>query len=190
MARCNCRCNAICDHQFSTYLLFLFFTFNSRSTKTVNKKREQLQIKNNKLEVEFYLNKTHVDSISMLNNQLNHMQKLESIERLTSVIAHDFNNILMAISGYNEFNKMAAMDLTEDAPVNIVQAKGKFIENSKQIDIACNKAKKLINQMLSYCQRDQSEAIENPVFNVNNDLHESPDMIRKMIPSSIQFELN
>jgi len=118
------------------------------------------------------------------------MQKLESIGRLTSVIAHDFNNILMAISGYNEFNKMAAMDLTEDAPVNIVQAKGEFIENSKQIDIACNKAKKLINKMLSYCQRDQSEAIENPVFNVNNDLHESLDMIRKMIPSSIQFELN
>jgi hypothetical protein len=78
------------------------------------------------------------------------------------------------------------MDLTEDAPVNMCLAKGEFIENSKQIDIARNKARKLINQMLSYCRRDQSEAIENPVFNINNDLHESLDMI----PSSIQFNLN
>lgn len=171
-------------------IYYFYFLPLIRSTKTINKKREQLQIKNNELEVEVYLNKTHVDSISMLNNQLNHMQKLESIGRLTSGIAHDFNNILMAISGYNELNKMAAMDLTEDAPVNIGQAKGEFVENSKQIDIACNKARKLINQMLSYCRRDQSEAIENPVFNVNNELHESLDMIRKMIPSSIQFELN
>jgi hypothetical protein len=40
--------------------------------------------------------------------------------------------------------------------------------------------------MFSYCWRDQSEVIENPVFNVHNDLHESLDMI----PSSIQFELD
>jgi hypothetical protein len=78
------------------------------------------------------------------------------------------------------------MDLTEDAPVNISLAKGEFVENSKQIDIACNKARKLINQMFRYCWRDRSEVIVNPVFNVNNDLHES----LYMIPSSIQFELD
>jgi len=119
-----------------------------------------------------------------------HLQKLESIGRLTSGIAHDFNNLLMAISGYNELNKLSAQDLTGNVPVNIEAIEHEFFDNAKQIDIACRKATKLISQMLSYCRRDQSDAIENPVLNINNELHESLDMIRKMIPSTIQFKLN
>ena len=125
-----------------------------------------------------------------LTHQLNQMQKLESIGRLTSGIAHDFNNLLMAISGYNELNTLSAKDLTDKTPANIDHVQNEFFDNAKQIDVACQKAKKLINQMLSYCRRDQSESIENPVFNVNNELSESLDMLRKMIPSTIKFELN
>ena len=125
-----------------------------------------------------------------LTHQLNQMQKLESIGRLTSGISHDFNNLLMAISGYNDLNKLSAKDLTPSSLVDVENIKNELLDNSKQIDIACYKAKKLIAQMLSYCRRDQSEAVENPVFNVNNEIHESLDMIRKMIPSTIQFELN
>jgi signal transduction histidine kinase len=119
-----------------------------------------------------------------------HLQKLESIGRLTSGIAHDFNNLLMAISGYNDLNKYSAQDLTDHSVVSVNNIQSDLLENSKQIDIACNKAKKLISQMLSYCRRDQSEAIESPVLNVNNELHESLDMIRKMIPSTIHFDLD
>ena len=125
-----------------------------------------------------------------LTHQLNQMQKLESIGRLTSGISHDFNNLLMAISGYNDLNKLSAKDLTPSPLMDVENIKSELLDNSKQIDIACYKAKKLIAQMLSYCRRDQSEAVENPVFNVNNEIHESLDMIRKMIPSTIQFELN
>ncbi len=125
-----------------------------------------------------------------LTHQLNQMQKLESIGRLTSGISHDFNNLLMAISGYNDLNKLSAKDLTPSPLMDVENIKNELLDNSKQIDIACYKAKKLIAQMLSYCRRDQSEAVENPVFNVNNEIHESLDMIRKMIPSTIQFELN
>lgn len=125
-----------------------------------------------------------------LTHQLNQMQKLESIGRLTSGISHDFNNLLMAISGYNDLNKLTANDLTQSPFIDVDNTKNEILDNSKQIDIACYKAKKLIAQMLSYCRRDQSEAVENPVFNVNNEIHESLDMIRKMIPSSIKFELN
>ena len=124
-----------------------------------------------------------------LTHQLNQMQKLESIGRLTSGISHDFNNLLMAISGYNDLNKLSAKDLTPSPLIDVENIKDELLDNSKQIDIACYKAKKLIAQMLSYCRRDQSEAVENPVFNVNNEIHESLDMIRKMIPSTIQFEL-
>jgi signal transduction histidine kinase len=125
-----------------------------------------------------------------LMHQLNHMQKLESIGRLTSGIAHDFNNILMAISGYNDLNKNSAQDLSKSTTANLNDIEDDLMGNSKQIEIACRKATKLISQMLSYCRRDQSELIENPVFNVNNELHESIDMLRKIIPSTIKFELN
>ena len=119
-----------------------------------------------------------------------HLQKLESIGRLTSGVAHDFNNLLMAISGYNDLNKLSAQDLTANSQVSVDNIQNELLDNSKQIDRACHKAKKLISQMLSYCRRDKSEAIENPVLNVNNELHESLDMIRKMIPSTIYFDLD
>jgi signal transduction histidine kinase len=119
-----------------------------------------------------------------------HLQKLESIGRLTSGVAHDFNNLLMAITGYNDLNKLSAQDLTANAQVSVEDIQYELLDNSNQIDRACHKAKKLISQMLSYCRRDKSEAIENPVLNVNNELHESLDMIRKMIPSTIYFDLD
>jgi signal transduction histidine kinase len=119
-----------------------------------------------------------------------HLQKLESIGRLTSGVAHDFNNLLMAISGYNTLNMLSAQDLTADQVVSVDNIQHELLDNSIQIERACHKAKKLISQMLSYCRRDQSEAIENPVLNVNNELHESLDMIRKMIPSTISFDLD
>ena len=119
-----------------------------------------------------------------------HLQKLESIGRLTSGVAHDFNNLLMAISGYNDLNKLSAQDLTDNSAISVDNIQYEILDNTKQIDIACHKAKKLISQMLSYCRRDQREEIENPVLNVNNELKESLDMIRKMIPSTIHFDLD
>jgi signal transduction histidine kinase len=145
---------------------------------------------NGKLLVEIEERKVSEKRQVALMYQLNHMQRLESIGRLTSGIAHDFNNILMAISGYNDLNKYSAQDLSKSTTANLNDIEDDLMGNSKKIDIACRKATKLISQMLSYCRRDQSESIENPVFNVNNELHESIDMLRKIIPSTIKFELN
>ena len=126
----------------------------------------------------------------LLHNHVLHLQKLESISRLTSGIAHDFNNLLMAIAGNNDLNKLSAQDLTDIKTANIDVIQNELFDNTNQIEVACNKAAKLINQMLSYCRREQDEFIENPVLDVNNELHESLGMIRRMIPSFINFELN
>ncbi|MEI7795233.1 MAG: CHASE domain-containing protein [Methylococcaceae bacterium] len=69
-----------------------------------------------------------------LKSQLNHMQKLESIGRLTSGIAHDFNNILACMLGYNEINKMDSEDITDESLRASVE------NNTKQIDLAGNRA--------------------------------------------------
>jgi hypothetical protein len=119
-----------------------------------------------------------------------HAQKLQSIGRLTSGIAHDFNNLLMAIMGNNDLNKLSTQDLTDKTMANIDVIQNELFDNTKQIEIACGKAKTLIDQMLIYCRREQDGIIKNPVLNVNNELHDSLEMIRRMIPSVIHFELN
>jgi signal transduction histidine kinase len=119
-----------------------------------------------------------------------HSQKLQSIGRLTSGIAHDFNNLLMAIAGNNDLNKLSTQDLTDKTMANIDVIQNELFDNTKQIEIACGKAKTLIDQMLIYCRREQDGIIKNPVLDVNNELQESLEMIRRMVPSVIHFELN
>ncbi len=85
---------------------------------------------------------------NILNKQINHMQKLESIGRLTSGIAHDFNNILGCILGFNEMNMYACEDIKDDALRNEIE------NNSKNVDLAGNRAADLINKMLTYCRQD------------------------------------
>jgi nitrogen-specific signal transduction histidine kinase len=119
-----------------------------------------------------------------------HAQKLQSIGRLTSGIAHDFNNLLMAIMGNNDLNKLSTQDLTDKTMANIDVIQNELFDNTKQIEIACGKAKTLIDQMLIYCRREQDGIIKNPVLNVNNELYDSLEMMRRMIPSVIHFELN
>jgi signal transduction histidine kinase len=122
-----------------------------------------------------------------LNHQVLHMQKLESINRLTSGIAHDFNNLLMAIAGYNECNKFSAEDVLLES-ISREQVSTEFLENSKQIQIATDKAVRLIEKMLLYCRRDGGGEIHHPVLNLNEVLEENLKMLRSTIPTSINFE--
>jgi signal transduction histidine kinase len=115
------------------------------------------------------------------------MQKLESINRLTSGIAHDFNNLLMAIAGYNECNKFSAEDVLLES-ISREQVSTEFLENSKQIQIATDKAVRLIEKMLLYCRRDGGGEIHHPVLNLNEVLEENLKMLRSTIPTSINFE--
>lgn len=83
----------------------------------------------------------------MLRQQVNQMQKLDSIGRLTAGIAHDFNNVLASILGYNEFNQ----DISDDMPES--PFKHELAHNVKQIDIAAKRAVELINKMLTYTRQ-------------------------------------
>jgi signal transduction histidine kinase len=121
--------------------------------------------------------------------QLNHMQKLESIGRLTSGVAHDFNNLLMAISGHNEFIKYSAEDVLLESSCR-KQLNAELLESSSQIQIASKKAANLIEKMLLYCRRDGEWTVHNPVLDLNSLLKENIKMLRSTIPSTINFELD
>jgi signal transduction histidine kinase/response regulator RpfG family c-di-GMP phosphodiesterase len=81
--------------------------------------------------------------------QLRHAQKLEAIGTLAGGISHDFNNILAAITGYAE---LSLCQLPEKSRV-----KG----NLHHILKGCNRAKNLIEQILTFSR--QTEQKRKPV---------------------------
>lgn len=75
---------------------------------------------------------------------LSRSQRLEAIGRMTGMIAHDFNNIIAAISGFAGF---LADDLAKDS------ANGKLAD---RIVSATERANALIGQILEYGNRQQA----------------------------------
>ncbi len=117
----------------------------------------------------------------VLSRQVNHMQKLESIGRLTSGIAHDFNNILACMTGYNEMNQDVANDITNAA------LKTELEQNTAQIDLAGKRAMDLINKMLTYCRQEivEKEITIKPTQEVINEVLK---MLRPALTSRIKIE--
>ncbi|TSK08048.1 MAG: response regulator [Geobacter sp.] len=77
----------------------------------------------------------------LIESQMLHVQKLESLGVLAGGIAHDFNNILMVILGNAD---LALMRMTPGAPA---------CENLTQIEQAASRAADLARQMLAYSGR-------------------------------------
>ena len=73
-----------------------------------------------------------------LEQQMLHAQKMESLGVLAGGVAHDFNNILMAIIGNVD---LSLMKIPEDSPV---------VGNLRNIEKAANRAAELAKQMLAY----------------------------------------
>lgn len=113
--------------------------------------------------------------------QLHHLQKLESLGRLTAGIAHDFNNILSSVVGFNELSKMAAADLPDD---NIL--KDEFIYNAMQIENASKRAAVLIDQMLTYCRQEVETS--STVLDLKPVLEKIFGMMRGVIPKNITIK--
>ena len=117
----------------------------------------------------------------VLLNQVNQMQKMESLSRLTSGIAHDFNNILSAIIGYNQLNNFAGEDCENQ------KLKEEILFNTEQVNMASERATNLIKKMMTYSrQNTQNKEIEvKPTHEV---IDEVLSMIRPALTS--KFQLN
>jgi PAS domain S-box-containing protein len=119
----------------------------------------------------------------ILNEQLNQMQKIDSIGRLTAGIAHDFNNILASILGYNEFNQ----DVGDDMPEGPL--KQELNRNVEQIKMAADRAVELINKMLTYTRQKAPRKVKEtkPTAQI---VEEVVNMLRSGITSKYQIELD
>jgi PAS domain S-box-containing protein len=116
-----------------------------------------------------------------LTNQVNQMQKVESLSRLTSGIAHDFNNILSAIIGYNHLNTFAGEDCENQ------KLKEEILFNTEQVNMASERATNLIKKMMTY-SRQNTENKEIEVKPTHEVIDEVLSMIRPALTS--KFQLN
>ena len=118
----------------------------------------------------------------ILYRQVNHMQKLESIGRMTSGIAHDFNNILACMMGYNDMNEYISDDITDEA------LKTELERNTKQINDAGKRAVALINKMLVYCRQDETY-VNKTVQPTQDVIQDVSIMLRPALTSAIQLKI-
>ena len=138
-------------------------------------------IKNNKGEVTRHIamftditeRKRNEEEQVNLQRQLLQTQKMESLGQLTGGIAHDFNNMLSAILGYTEL----AMETNND--------KATLNKYLNEVVLAGNRAKDLVVQMLAFSRGNKD--IEFQMVEVDALLIESINMIRPILPSTIEF---
>jgi signal transduction histidine kinase len=97
---------------------------------------------------------------------------MEAMGALARGIAHDFNNILWSISGNTEF---VLLNLSDRA---IAKATLEDILKS------CNRAKDLINQILTFSRKDEREL--KPV-NIKPIIKEAIKLLRATLPATIEI---
>jgi signal transduction histidine kinase len=110
-----------------------------------------------------------------LEEQLRQSHKLEAIGTLAGGIAHDFNNILSVILGYAEITKLNV------APDSIIS------ENLDKILQAGNRAKDLIQQILTFSRQSKMELL---TVKLQPIIKEALKMLRASIPRSIEIREN
>ncbi|MSR17496.1 MAG: PAS domain-containing sensor histidine kinase [Methylococcaceae bacterium] len=129
--------------------------------------------------------KKHIENANkLLQAQVNQMQKLESIGRLTAGVAHDFNNILAGIMGYNEINKMIIEDIPHTSDTK------DLIHNLYQIDVAVKRAANLIDKMMVYARQDTIKDVPNKQEATYKVINDASMMLSAALTSKYTIELD
>gem|GEM_PF-957562 len=104
---------------------------------------------------------------------IRHFIKMEAMATLTGGIAHDFNNILAGVMGFAELSLLRGS--ANDS---------KLQHNLKQILKGCNRAKKLIAQILQFSHSEEKECRPCDIIKVTED---AVDLLRSTLPSNIEI---
>ena len=105
-----------------------------------------------------------------LEQQLRQMQKIEAIGRLAGGVAHDFNNILMAISSYAE---LLDRKLTDDA----------MRRYADEIVKATDRGSSLTQGLLTFSRKQVSSP---KIIDLNALIAEQLTMLKRLIPEDIE----
>ena len=108
----------------------------------------------------------------LMEEQLRQSQKMEAIGQLAGGVAHDFNNILMVITGYCD---MLKMNLENDAPQHI---------EIDQISKAANRAAVLTSGLLTFSRKQIMNLQKN---DLNQIISDAGKFLRRIIGEDIRL---
>jgi hypothetical protein len=117
---------------------------------------------------------TDISQRKRLEEQLLHSQKMEAVGRLAGGVAHDFNNMLTVIAGYNQ------MILDQLSPVDPLRG------YAEEVLKASDRAAALTNQLLAFSRR---QIVQASVFDVNAVISHSGKMLRRLIGEDVELAL-
>ena len=112
-----------------------------------------------------------------LEHQLRQAQKMEAIGQLTGGIAHDFNNILTSVIGYLVLGQERA-DRLADATLQ---------RQLGQAQLAAQRARDLIAQMLAFARRQRGER---RTLALSPLVGQSLQLLRATLPSSVSVDFH
>lgn len=101
-------------------------------------------------------------------------QKMETLGRLASGVAHDFANLLTLISGYT------------DILLNRVGEKGPLLPELDEIRKAANRGARLTSQLLGFTR---GQAVQPRVLDLNGLIMDVQRMLRPIIGENVELEL-
>jgi PAS domain S-box-containing protein len=107
-----------------------------------------------------------------LEEQLVHAQKMEAVGRLAGGVAHDFNNMLTVIAGYNR------MILDELSPMDPLRG------YAEEVLKAADRAGALTNQLLAFSRR---QIMRPRVVGVNVVLAQTEKMLNRLIGEDVEL---
>jgi PAS domain S-box-containing protein len=110
-----------------------------------------------------------------LEDQLLHAQKMEAVGRLAGGVAHDFNNMLTVISGYNR------MILDELSPRDPLRG------YAEEILKAADRAGALTKQLLAFGRR---QIMQPRVIQLTAVIEQTEKMLRRLIDESIELQFS
>lgn len=110
-----------------------------------------------------------------LERQVSRAQRLESVGQLAGGVAHDFNNILTAISGYAD---LLSMKIRDD---------DRLLQDVMGIQKAAQRASNLTRQLLAFSRQ---QIIEPKVIDINELITDLNKMLYRLIGEDIQLETN
>ena len=109
-----------------------------------------------------------------LEEQFRQAQRLEAVGRLAGGVAHDFNNILTAITGYSEM-------LLQDLP-----AGDRKRQDVDEIRASAKRAADLTRQLLAFSRK---QVLQARVLDVNTVVQTLDRMLRRLIGEDVKLEL-
>jgi PAS domain S-box-containing protein len=157
--------------------------FSSIETRRYNKKGEKIPVSvsgaiykdKNGTPIGSVINLRDISQQKKLEAQLHQAQRMEAIGTLAGGIAHDFNNILYPIIGYTEL----ALDNEKKGTLQY--------QNLEEVLLACDRAKDLVNQILTFGRQVDQE--QKPI-QVKPIVKEALKLLRASIPTSIDIKEN